>query len=485
MSRTTWVLLCLWSAMMAADPVPAAGIISVTRGGPDIKVPPTQPDNATWRYGLGAAHQVGPRQAILFCGIRREYGPGVDFEIGTDGILFDDLSDVRADRAVVLSRNHLEPNPNSDPPGKPAVMVKYPIQGGFIPRGARRADGSEYEQGGTGFGVASAIGWPAANSDASGDEVWHSENPRGVEPFGGNEQHKYFEVQQYAFDGESFRVVETRKVGESELISGWRVTNRGLGPAIVDGEDLLLGMVGAPVLRFGSAAPQPTGAVLVRWKHRNGKWEAADIIPVTGGDNSFEPSVARDRDGSLLFCVRGGKEPDYNDVRIWRSTDQGRNWEQIIHVRGIIGSTPINLNPATDGSLYVASNLYQVHMHPWPHTYRLPRDRQGNQRGGGWLRETLALWPLRADRTGLETPIIARDCRSEFGTPPGGSTWNVDHPVAVNLRLRDGRWHNVMVTRILEYGEIVRQLGPAPQSGAYLEEVHSSGKPVPAWRFED
>ena len=61
----------------------------------------------------------------------------------------------------------------------------------------------------------------------------------------------------------------------------------------------------------------------------------------------------------------------------------------------------------------------------------------------------------------------------------------MDHPVAVNLRLRDGRWHNVMVTRILEYGEIVRQLGPAPQSGAYLEEVHSSGKPVPAWRFED
>ena len=42
-----------------------------------------------------------------------------------------------------------------------------------------------------------------------------------------------------------------------------------------------------------------------------------------------------------------------------------------------------------------------------------------------------------------------------------------------------------MVTRILEYGEIVRQLGPAPQSGAYLEEVHSSGKTVPAWRFDD
>ena len=485
MYRRTAVVLCLWSGMAAAAPVSAAGIIGVTRGDADLRVPPTEPANATWRYGLGSTYQIGPRQAALFCGIRREYGPGVDFEIGTDAVLFDDLSDVRADRAVVLSRNHLEPNPNSDPPGKPAVMVKYPVQGGFIPLGARRANGSQYEQGGTGFGVASAIGWPAADSDASGDEVWNFENPRGVEPFGRNEQHKYFEVQQYAFDGEVFRVVETRKVEETQLVSGWRVTNRGLGPAILDGEDLIMGMVGAPLAATGSVPSEPTGAVLVRWQHRNGKWEAADIIPVTGGDNSFEPSVARDRDGSLLFCVRGGKEPDHNDVRIWRSRDQGRNWEQIIYVRGIIGSTPINLNPATDGSLYVASNLYQVHMHPWPHTYRLPRDRRGNQRGGGWLRETLALWPLRADRTGLETPIIARDCRREFGTPPGGSTWNVDHPIAVNLRLRDGRWHNVMVTRIVEYGEIVRQLGPAPQSGAYLEEVHSSGETVPAWRFED
>jgi len=42
----------------------------------------------------------------------------------------------------------------------------------------------------------------------------------------------------------------------------------------------------------------------------------------------------------------------------------------------------------------VASNVYQVLLHPRPHTYTLSRDRNGNPRGGGWLRETLALWPL-------------------------------------------------------------------------------------------
>ncbi len=195
--------------------------------------------------------------------------------------------------------------------------------------------------------------------------------------------------------------------------------------------------------------------------------------------------MVRDRDGSLLFCVRGGREPDYNDVRIWRSPDAGVSWEKIIHVRGIVGSTPICLNQATDGSLYVASNMYQVLLHPRPHTYTLPRDRHGNPRGGGWLREIPALWPLNQDRKGLQTPMIARDCRSGFGFPPGGSNWNADHPVATNLRLRDGRWHNTLVMRVLEYGEIVRQLGPAPQSGTYVEEVHAAGKPVPAWRFED
>ena len=50
------------------------GIIGITRGGADLKIPPGQPQDRTWRYGLGFALQIAPTEAGLFCNIRREYG---------------------------------------------------------------------------------------------------------------------------------------------------------------------------------------------------------------------------------------------------------------------------------------------------------------------------------------------------------------------------------------------------------------------------
>jgi len=83
----------------------------------------------------------------------------------------------------------------------------------------------------------------------------------------------------------------------------------------------------------------------------------------------------------------------------------------------------------------------------------------------------------------VEEPILARDCRAEFGPPAGGSSWNAHHPVAASLRLNDGAWHNVLSYRVCERGEITHQLGPTPQTGAYLEEVISAGPAVPVWNF--
>ena len=102
--------------------------------------------------------------------------------------------------------------------------------------------------------------------------------------------------------------------------------------------------------------------------------------------------------------------------------------------------------------------------------------------GGGWTRQKLYLWPLNRERTGLGTPILARDCRAEFGPPPGDSMWRVDHPFAANLRLGDGNWHNVMGYRIHEDVEDHDAASP-PQTGSYLEEIVSAGQPIPAWSF--
>jgi hypothetical protein len=76
----------------------------------------------------------------------------------------------------------------------------------------------------------------------------------------------------------------------------------------------------------------------------------------------------------------------------------------------------------------------------------------------------------------------ARDCDAEFGPPPGGSMWRVDHPSGAVVQLADGAWHNVLGYRIHEDVES-RSSEPPAQTGAYLEEVRSAGAPVAAWRF--
>ena len=53
----------------------------------------------------------------------------------------------------------------------------------------------------------------------------------------------------------------------------------------------------------------------------------------------------------------------------------------------------------------------------------------------------------------------------------------------MTLRLADGKWHNVLGMRILEYGELTFAMPPTPKSGAYLEEVISSGEAIPIWNF--
>ena len=115
--------------------------------------------------------------------------------------------------------------------------------------------------------------------------------------------------------------------------------------------------------------------------------------------------------------------------------------------------------------------------------FRPRADKTGTMRMGGTFREKLYLWPLNQDRTGLELPLLARDAIAEFGLPPHGSTWNVDHPSAMTVQLGDGRWHNVLAYRVMERGEMVRGLSPSPQTGCYLEEVSSAGEPIRAWSF--
>ena len=115
----------------------------MSRGSPDLRTPPSAPEGETWVYQLGLPFQVDQDTAGSFCNIRVSGVKGTDFENGSDVILFQDFSNVTAEGAIPITRNHNETNPNSKPPNQEAIMVKYPVMGGFVPldRGPGPAEG--------------------------------------------------------------------------------------------------------------------------------------------------------------------------------------------------------------------------------------------------------------------------------------------------------------------------------------------------------
>ena len=486
------IFLCVWAVLESAcsdppshresppQPVGAEfrGIVGITKGARDLFRPRDTPAGKTWLYQIALPFQVSRDTAAAFCNVREGLVKGVDFECGVDVILFNNLSNLKGDDAVIVTRNQEEPNPHSIPPGKPSVVVKYPARGGFVPLEAKRNDGSLHPHAGTGFGINQAIAWKTGDPGVP---------PYGVNMFSGPETYQFFEVHQLTYDGGTFKVTASERVSVTEVVSGWTMLDGGLTNAMPDGDDFLVGMTGGKIDPANLKKTNPdvarvSGAGVMRWRRDGGVWKPVSFVPVTGNDGSFEPSLVRDTDGQLLFSARGSHEPDYNDIRVWRSQDKGETWSKTLHVRGAISSSTISLNQTADGTPYIAANLYEVFLSPLDHI-KLAKDSEGRPRLGGSTRNTLCLWPLNAERNGLATPVIARDCSAEFGLPPGGSAWRVDHPSAMTVRLADGKWHNVLGMRILEYGELTFVMPPTANSGAYLEEVISGGEAIPIWNF--
>lgn len=447
------------------------GIKNVTRGAV-LHEPKSTLEGQTWRYGLITVFQVAPRTAAAFCNIRLEYPPGGDLEVGTDVVLFDSLNSFG--RTIIpVSRVHNEPNPNSKPPGKPAIILKYPVRGGFVPLGARRPDGSPHPHAGTGFGLLEALAAPIYTREEIRASVENLQD--NLEPYIGAEEYRYLELQQYQYDGTNFRVTKSERLSQEELLPGWKTPGFGRTNAIPDGDDLLFGLNGQ---KRGSEH----GAGIARWRRGSEGWRPISFVPVTGTDASTEASLIRDLDGSLLFAARGGREDTRNNLRVWRSANGGKAWKQVINVRGVLAG-PIAINQAADGTPYVASNLYQVALFPLEPKWTIIVG-PSLVRQGGWMRETLCFWPINENRSGVGTPMIVRDTRGEFGPPPDRSTWMCDHPSGAIVQLADGAWHSLIGYRIATRGEMTNYgSDPTPQSAAYLDEVHSVGEPVAIWKF--
>jgi hypothetical protein len=428
----------------------------VTRSPRRLFVPCDVEPRETWVYQTAYPFQVSPTEAAVFVGIRRGKQNVVDLEVGSDVVVFDSLKAIDRIRAAEFVRGHEMPHPRH---GQRIFVAKYPIGGGFVPLGAKRADGSPHPHAGTGFGLTNAIGFPVADKAKRAPEV--------------KDRYDCMEVQQFFYHGKTFGVTASEVVEFTEIFPGWKINNRPLGTAIGDGDDLLFPAV-------GSVGDDPQGAVLTRWSRIGGAWKMAECLPISGPDGSFEPSLVRDVDGSLLASARDpvgsvhahNASPNENSIRVWRSTDGGRSWEKVIHAADIRSATPVSINLAADGTPYVASSP------------NCKLDSFGRKpRHSILLREQLQLWPLSADRRSLGEPILIRDCNADFGKPPGGSVWYADHPVGCTVRLGDGKWHHLLGYRCLEQNENQGDQGPTDFTGCYVEEVISNGVPVATWLF--
>lgn len=445
-------------------PQHAGGIKGIKNRPRALSFPSDTPANQAWVYGLGLPFQISPTEAGIFANIGRKdlFSQGkIDVEAGTDLIIFDDLDRIGAARVIPLQRGEEITHPRSD---ERLLMSSYPVAGGFVPWGAKRADGSPHPHAGTGFGLNCEWAYP-------------------VDRQGGPEQLadriERYRLQQYRHDGNNFRVMSSDAIEAHQPLSC----------AVPDGDDLLMVLMTRSeedvfVKQHGEAGldrwriepnknlPRPLLQFshlvgVARWRFdADTGWHVSEYRPIPAAVNMGEASLIRDRDGSLLVTARPFVSSVY-DIFVWRSRDQGASWQEVIHVENV-RRAPVSINRSLGGTPYVAGNAL--------HTL------SGQKRE---YREALHLWPLAPDRRSLLSPMVIRDSLVEWGRTSAGRIRQVDHPSGRTVRLKDGNWRHILAYRVSGKGEVHTGIDPAatPIPGLYVDEVLSVGEPAPEWKF--
>lgn len=418
--------IVLLGGMVCAD------IALVSHGPPDVVHPRVVFDGGTGAYGIGTLYQVGPTTAALFANVRTVGVGHHDFEDGTDAFLFDSLRELAHTPSVVLSRNEREKGPD----GKSRLVVKFPVIGGFVPRGALRADGTPHPGAGTGFGIAQALSF--GNVD-NGLISWK-------EPF-----IRYVELHQLRFDGQRLttRCSWIRTTDWLRTADGaWGILVNGLSSAIPDGDDLLFACT--------AQGAHGTSTGVARWSFADGPWAPVSFVPIASGS---EPSLVRSRAGALVFSRRGTSSSQA--LELWRSEDS-LAWNKVLDIPRRRSASPVAVNRGLDGSVFIAANLL------------------------GTNRDRFMGWEATPGLDGICRERVLRDCTGEFGAPPDGTFWACDHASGAVVRLGDGQWHALLAYRILAFPmKTMTTAEPiVPQTGCHVEELFGGETAVsPPWQF--
>lgn len=423
----------------------ATGITNITRGPMDLGLAPDAPPGQTWAYQICIPFQIGPNQAMLSVNKRVCGSRVIDLEAGGDLILIDALDPIHILQRFKVSEIEIINHPRT---GEKVYMNGGFTEGGFVPLGAKRDDGSPHPHAGTGFSLIVEHSYPVKLET---QEDTHLDPKSDV--------YTRVQIKQLAFDGKRLEITHEETFEETDLFPGTRCLGLGLSAAIPDGDDLVVGA------NMGCFAHWMTG--FTRWQRVDGRWQLTDFRVVD--PHAMEPTIVRDPlDGSLLMGSRADPStPTILAPTIYRSVDGGKTWKRVFAKRLLEGWNPIVLNRALDGTLYFASNRHHL-----PLVHRLAK------------RNMIWAWPVTDDRTDTLDPILVRDGPTEFGpAPTPNSTWRLDHPVGTNLRLADGVWRHILAYRVLDDAEMYTTAGPSDRTGTYLEEVITRGEPLPIWKF--
>jgi hypothetical protein len=427
-----------------------AGIERVSAGRPVLQLVPDPPAGQTWAYQIVTPFQVSPTQAALSVNMRVCCNRIIDLEAGGDLMIVDSLRPLNITQRMRLVATELIAHPRT---GEMIHMSTGWGQGGFVPLGAKRENGSPHPHAGTGFLLVPEHGYPAKLAEQADTHIDLTQDTFG-------RMHLF----QIRFDGSQMHITHRSICEDRHMLPDTHMMGLSMAPAIPDGDDLVVGM------NCGTFARMSAG--FTRWRRGDdGHWAIVDHRMVD--ELGTEPSIVRDpRDGALLMSIRPALANDFASPTplspvIYRSTDGGRTWAEIFRKRIMMANSPVKLHRALDGTLYIVANRYQE-----------PRYHPMQKRDALWLH------PLSDERTDTLEPLCVRDTRKDFGPSPyGKSLWRIDHPVGVNLRFADGQWRHWLCYRGLDDAEMRTDAGPTDWTGSYIEEVVSRGEPRPYWRF--
>lgn len=394
---------------------------------------------------------IGRGSVGFWCGLNKAQSGLLDHAAGSDLVWWTGGLGAPSVNRLAVWRNAIEPHPLT---GASCLMMRFPAGGGFLPPGELLPDGRPHPGAGTGFAMCHACAVPLEvfqDKNLSQNGTWVREGT----------VYRRLEVRQMRLEAGAFHFSEAVPRHFDELFPGWLVQNVARNAAVPDGGELVWPVAGVPNPESKLGRFETQGSIGVsRWAFHGGAWTIRSIATPGGNFQGYEPSLIRGDGGAFSMTARINAPPESWDkfgIPVWNSTDSGASWHEGFHAGRHRANSPLCIGNTASGRPFIAANLMVGGM---------------NQRSLGYSRELLALWMVRPDGSGLESPAILRCGQLDCGPAPTQHGWKLDHPSSAVVEDSDGTPVCLLTYRVQASDEnILKEVAPTPYSGTFVEKL--------------